>query len=215
MSIDDSFSKGGTAFAVVSPCSQCKNQLSEMSADGKPFCPRRKWIADQAAFQAANNGNSDARLAPLVMYGTEGTSKAGDKSLRNPVYVDDNKMTLVWIATLRDNAGVRDGDNNVIAPSILDPSFIPAHTDQIHCRLYPFIPAQHEAAYRQTGGLKEGDIVAAITVEEQQLSSTESVAGDNLHEYQSVPIGGIVNKVNLVYTTPRTPVGLHYIVQGT
>lgn len=214
MSVDNSFSETGTAFAIVSPCSQCKNQLSEMSEDGKPFCPRRKWQKDQVAYQKSTNA-FDPRLGPLSSFGTEGTPQEGDNSLRNPVYLDDGQTTLVWIAPLRDNAGVRDGKGNVIAPSILDPSFIPDHTDQIHCRLLPYIPGEHEASYRQSGGVKEGDTVIATMVTQQQFGSIETVTEDSTHEYQSVLIEGIVNKVNLVYRTPRTPVEVDYIVEGT
>lgn len=213
--MDNSFTDAGTAFAIVSPCSKCKNQLAEMSVDGHPFCPRRKWQADQAAYQTANGGNPDPRLIPLATYGTEGTPNAGDHSLRNPVYLDDNKTTLVWIATLRDNAGMRDADNNVVAPSILDPTFIPDHTDYIHCRLLPFVPAQHEAAYRQSGALKEGDVVVATTVQNQQFGSTTTVVDDNPNEYQAVLVDGVVSKVNLVYNTPRAAVKVDLTIQGS
>lgn len=213
--MDNSFSNAGTAFAVVSPCSQCKNQLTEMSDDGKPFCPRRKWQADQQMYMDKNNGSPDPNLAPLTAYGTEGTPQEGSQALRNPVYLDNGKTTLVWIAPLRDNNGVRDGDNNVVAPSILDPSFIPDFTDRIHCRLYPFIPAQHEASYRQSGGLKEGDTVVATTVQEQQFNSTTVVSGDDPSAYQPIYMEGVVNKVSLVYRTPRTAVEIDHVVQGS
>lgn len=218
MSYDNAFSEAGTAFALVSPCSQCKNQLAEMSSDGKPFCPRRKWIADQAAY-TTSTGNPDPRIAPLALYGTEGTSNAGDQSLRNPVYDKNSNSTLVWIATLRDNSGMRDGDGNVIAPSILDPSFIPGSTEYIHCRLLPFVPAQHEAAYRSSGGLKEGDQLIATTVQNQQFNASAvvdtTIPTDDSNEYTSVLVDGVVNKVNLVFGAPRAQVDLNHNVQGS
>lgn len=215
--MDDAFNEAGTAFAIVSPCSQCKNQLSAQSDDGKPFCPRRKWIADQTQYQSDNNGNSDPRLVPLALYGTEGTAQEGDQSLRNPVYWDDSNSTLVWIATLRDNSGVRDGNDNVVAPSILDPSFIPDHTEYINCRKIPYIPAIHEAAYRTSGGLKEGDAVIAITTQNQQNYSQTTVDSDADEKatYQQVLIEGVVQKVNLAYSTPRSTVDADFIVQGS
>lgn len=213
--MDDSFTPAGSAFAVISPCSKCMNQLSEQSADGKPFCPRRKWQADQATFQTQNNGNTDPRIAILAAFGTEGTPQEGDGSLRNPVYLDNGNASLVWIATLRDNSGIRDASDNVIAPSILDPSFIPAYTPYIHCRQIPYIPAQHEASYRTTGALKEGDTVIAITAQNQQNYSTTDVEGDSPSEYRQVLIEGVVNKVNLVYATPRTPVDVDHVIQGS
>lgn len=215
--MEDSFSPAGSAFAIVSPCSQCKNQLSEQSADGKPFCPRRKWQQDEASFEANGNGDTDPRLSLLATFGTEGTPQEGDLSLRNPVYLDNGKTSLVWIATLRDNCGERDADNNVIAPQILDPSFIPAFTDRIHCRPLPYIPAQNEAEYRQVGALKEGDQIFAITAQNQQHNTFAAIDPDtdNPNEYFQVLVEGVVSKVNLVYLTPRTPVEVDYTVQGT
>ena len=215
--MDSSFSEAGSAFAIVSPCSQCKNQLSATSTDGKPYCPRRKWQADLVTYQQLNSGTSDSRLQMLSAYGTEGTPQAGDNSLRNPVYYDTNKYTLVWIATLRDNSGVRDAKDNVIAPSILDPSFIPNSTTYIQCRTLPFIPAMHEAAYRTSGGLKEGDMVVAITAQNQQNTTNTSISleADSSNAYQQVQIEGVVTKINLPYTTPRANVDVDYNVQGT
>jgi hypothetical protein len=213
--MDNSFTETGTAFAIVSPCSTCKNQLSELGSDGKPYCPRRKWQADLETYKSQNNGNSDPRIEPLAAFGTEGTPQEGDRSLRNPVYSDNGKSTLVWIATLRDNSGVRDGDNNIIAPSILDPSFITNYTEFIQCRSTPYIPSQHEAAYRTSGGLKEGDTVIAMTAQNQQNYSSTNVEGDDSSSYQQVLIEGVVTKINLVYSTPRSPVGVDYNVQGT
>lgn len=218
MGYDNAFSDAGTAFAIVSPCSQCSNQLSEMSSDGKPFCPRRKWIADQASYQQ-QNGNPDPRLAPLTLYGTEDTAQAGDQSLRNPVYDKNSNSTLVWIAALRDNSGLRDGDGNVIVPSILDPSFIPNSTEYIQCRLLPFVPAQHEAAYRASGGLKEGDQLIATTVQNQQFNAAAvvdtTIPDDDSSQYTSVLVEGVVSKVNLVFGAPRASVDLNHNIQGS
>jgi len=215
--MEDAFTEAGTAFAIVSPCSQCKNQLSAVSPDGKPFCPRRKWQADQTQYQSDNNGNSEPTLIPLALYGTEGTPQEGDKTLKNPVYWDQGNTTLVWIAAVRDNSGIRDGDDNVIAPSILDPSFIPDYTEYIECRKLPYIPAIHEAAYRTSGGLKEGDQLLAITAQNQQNSAKTTVDSDADEKaiYQQVLIEGVVQKVNLVSSTPRANVDLDYIVQGS
>jgi len=215
--MDDAFNEAGTAFAIVSPCSQCQNQRSAVGTDGKPLCPRRKWQQDQLDFQNANNGNSDPRLIPLALYGTEDTPQAGDQSLRNPVYWNESNSTLVWIATLRDNSGVRDANNNVVAPSILDPSFTPGFTDYINCRKIPYIPAIHEAAYRTSGGLKEGDALLAITTQNQQNYSqvTTDSDVDDPSEYKQVLIEGVVQKVNLAYSTPRASVDTDYIVQGS
>ena len=213
---DNSFTPTGTAFAIVSPCSQCKNQLSELGTDGKPFCPRRKWQADQATYQTQNNGNSDPRMVPLSLYGTENTPQAGNQALKNPVYDNSGKSSLIWIATLRDNAGMRDGDDNSIAPSILDPTFIPQYTDWIHCRSLPYIPALHESAYRQSGALKEGDTVLAISAENQQNYSSPVVDGTaTAAEYQQVLVGGAVLKVDLVFGTPRAAVDVGHTVAGT
>lgn len=211
---DNSFTNTGSAFAIVSPCSQCKNQLSAMSADGKPYCPRRKWQADQSTYQTTNS-KLDPQVTPLTLYGTEGGPNAGDQSFRNPVYSNDNKASLVWIATLRDNSGVRDGNDNVIAPSILDPTFIPDHTDYIHCRSLPYIPATNEASYRQLGALKEGDTVIAIGAQNQQSYSSTSVNGNTSDFYKDVLIEGVVMKVNLVFKTPRVSVDVDHVIQGT
>lgn len=213
--MDNSFTSTGTAFAIVSPCSQCKNQLSEQSEDGKPYCPRRKWQADLETYKSQNNGNSNLKIEPLAAYGTEGTSQEGDKSLRNPVYLDDSKAALIWIANLRDNSGIRDGDNKVVAPTILDPTFIPDFTDYIQCRSIPYISGLHEAAYRTSGALKEGDTVIAITTQNQQNYIIPNIEGDDPDTYQQVMIEGVVNKVNLVYITPRTSVNVDFVVQGT
>lgn len=210
MRYDDSLSDASSAFAVVSPCSSCKNQLSEMSAEGKPFCPRRKWQADLAAMKSRNE-KVDPVLIPLTAYGTEGTNNEGDKSLRNPAYLDDGKITLVWIATLRDNSGLRDKADNQVTPSILDPAF---NTEYIHCRKYPYIPAQHEAEYRQNGALKEGDRVAAITIQNQQFTTDSTVIDGDPSSFRPVPVEGIVNKVSLVYEVPRAPLEVDHIIQG-
>lgn len=207
--MSNAFSEMTAALAVVSPCSQCKNQLAEQ-ADGKPFCPRRKAQANLKAFMDANQGNPDTRLEPLAAFGTEGTPSQGDNSLHNPVYLDDKNITLVWIAALRDNSGVLGDDGGQVAPSILDPSFIPDHTEYIQCRPRPFLPAEHEAHYRQVGGLKEGDFVEARRFESQQtIADPDATQG-----YQTVLLEGTVSKVSLAYNTPRTPVELDHNVQG-
>lgn len=197
------------ALAVVSPCSQCKNQLAAQE-DGKPFCPRRKAQADLQEYADNNQGNLDPRLVPLAAYGTEGTSKQGDQSLRNPVYLDQAKTTLVWIATLRDNSGVPGPDNSLVAPSILDPSFLTDHTEYIQCRPRPFLPAEHEAHYRQVGGLKEMDFIEARQFEFQQTTATP----DAIEGYQALLVDGTVSKVSLVDNTPRTAVELDHNIQG-
>ena len=215
----DSFSNTGSAFAIVSPCSQCKNQSFETGLDGKPYCPRRKWQHDIKNAQDPANSPTDSvspGVAILGTFGTEGTSQEGDNSLRNPVYLDDGKTALVWIATLRDNSGVRDGDNKIIAPNILDPSFIPDHTDWINCRSLPYIPMQHEAAYRQSGGLKEGDQIMALTATEQQQESiqTPDTASDQM-KYNQVKVEGVVMKTNFTFRVPRAPVEVDHTVSGT
>jgi hypothetical protein len=186
-----------------------------MAQDGKPYCPRRKWQADLAAYEVENNGNSNPTITPLALYGTEGTPQEGNNALVNPVYWDSNKSTLVWIAAIRDNSGIRDGNDQVVAPSILDPSFMSNYTEWIKCRDLPYIPAQHEAAARTSGALKEGDSVVAFTVQNQQNYSTTDVNASTTNEYLQVMIEGVVSKVNLVYDTPRASVDLDYNVQGT
>lgn len=214
--MDDCFSETGVTFAIVSPCSKCQNQLSAAGPDGKPACPRRKWQADLAAMQTAANGNTDPTIVPLALYGTEGTPQAGSNSLVNPVYWNSNKSSLVWIAGIRDNSGITDVNNNTVAPSILDPSFIPNYTQWIKCRPLPYIPAQHEAAARTSGALKEGDQVIACLSQNQQNYSSTDVDGNTTHEYQQVNIEGfIVAKTDLVYNAPRSTVNLDYNVQGT
>lgn len=213
--MENTFTEAGAAFAIVSPCSKCQNQLSAMGQDGKPYCPRRKWQADQATDMTANNGNANPTIAPLALFGTEGTPQAGNNALVNPVYWDSSKSTLVWIAAIRDNSGIRDVNNNVVAPSILDPSFITSHTEWIKCRDLPYIPSQHEAAARTSGALKEGDKVFALTAQNQQNYATTDTDGQATGEYQQVMIEGVVIKVDLPYSTPRATVNLDYNVQGT
>lgn len=215
MKEDSTFNDTGTAFAVVSPCSKCKNQLSAPSADGKPYCPRRYWQVAQTTYQKNSNGKSNTTFVPLALYGTEGTSNEGDQSLRNPVYDNTGKSSLVWIATLRDNSGIRDNKDKVVAPSILDPSFTPDFTNYIQCRSLPYIPAVHEAAYRQLGALKEGDTVLAITAQEQQNYSKAIVDGNTASAYQQVPIEGVVIKVDLAFKTPRAAVDIDHVIAGT
>lgn len=215
MKADNTFSDTGTAYAIVSPCSQCKNQLSAPGADGKPYCPRRYWQAAQDTYKQNSNGKSNQTFVPLALYGTEGTATEGDKSLKNPVYDNTGKSALVWIATLRDNSGIRDSKDNVIAPSILDPSFIPNSTTYIQCRPLPYIPALHEAAYRQSGALKEGDTVLAITAKEQQNYSKAIVDGGTANAYQQVPLEGVVLKIDLAFETPRAPVDIDHVIAGT
>lgn len=217
--MQDSFSNTGSAFAIVSPCSQCKNQSSSMGLDGKPYCPRRKWQEDIKKAKDPANTPTDT-VAPgveiLGAFGTEGTDKEGDNSLRNPVYLDNGKTALVWIATLRDNSGVRDGDGNITVPNILDSSFIPDHTDWIHCRPLPYIPLQHEAAYRQSGGLKEGDqlMVLTATDQQQETSSTPETGSDSM-EYRQVKVEGVAIKTNFTFKVPRAPVEVDHTVSGT
>lgn len=208
---EDCFTPAGSAFAFVSPCSTCQNQLSA-PGDGKPYCPRRKWQADQAAYELNNQGNPDPRMIPLALYGTEGTPREGNQSLQNPVYTNDS--SLVWIATLRDNSGLRDTKDNVITPSILDPTFFENHTEYIQCRLLPYIPAQHEAAYRTGGALKEKDTVLAITTQNQQNYSSTVVDGADPNSYQQVLIEGVVSKVNLVFNTPRASIDVDFTING-
>jgi len=208
----DSFTDTKSAFAIVSPCSKCKNQLAEMT-DGKPLCPRRKAQSDLVAFQSDNNGNSDPQMALLATYGTEGTPQAGNNSLVNPVYLDNNNTSMVWIATLRDNNGVIDDKGNQLAPTILDPSFIPDHTDYIHCWDRPFLPAEQESHYRQVGALKEGDMVVATLMQSQQAYSTTDPTGN--YGYLQVPVDGVVSKTNLTFTAPRAKVDLDYTVSGS
>lgn len=207
--MSNAFTNMTGALAVVSPCSQCKNQLSEQ-VDGKPFCPRRKAQADLQEYEDNNQGNQDQRLAPLAAYGTEGTSSDGDQSLRNPVYLDQQKTTLVWIATLRDNSGVPGPDGTLIAPSILDPTFLTDHTEYIQCRPRPFLPAEHEAHYRQVGGLKEMDFIEARQFSGQQTTDVP----DPIEGYQMLLVDGTVSKVSLMNNTPRTAVELDYNIQG-
>lgn len=189
-----------------------------MGTDGKPFCPRRKWQQDIKAVQEdANSADPLAQVTPgqaiLGTFGTEGTGAEGDNSLRNPVYLDNGKTSLVWIATLRDNSGMRSIDDKEITPSILDANF---DTDWIHCRPIPYIPAQHEAFYRTAGGLKEGDQVLAITTGGQQNESTAIPSNntDNL-QYNNVQIEGVVLKTNFVFRTPRSTVEVDHTVSGT
>lgn len=211
--MNDCFSETGTAFAIVSPCSQCKNQLSAPGVDGKPACPRRAYQAELAAKLAAN-GTSDPTLIPLALYGTEGTPQAGNNALVNPVYWD-NKSTLVWIAGVRDNSGVLDSNNNIIAPSILDPSFTSNYTQWIQCRPLPYILTQNESAARTSGAVKEQDQVVAFLTRNQQNYATRDVTGLSTGLYQQVYIEGVISKVDLVYNTPRATVNLDYNVQGT
>lgn len=199
----------GSVLAIVSPCSKCKNQLSEQT-DGKPFCPRRKAQADLKASQDENQSNGDPRLEPLAAYGTEGTPNAGDQSLRNPVYLDDSKTTLVWIATLRDNSGVPGPNGTLVAPSIQDPAFLDNYTEYIQCRPHPFLPAEHEAHYRQIGGLKERDAVEARTFDGPQWYPSQ----DPDIGYQTILVDGVVSKVSLTFGAPRTPVEYDHNVQG-
>lgn len=215
MKTNSSFSDTGTAYAVVSPCSQCKNQLSEPSSDGKPYCPRRYWQKAQENYKANSSGKSNQTFVPLALYGTEGTSNEGDQSLKNPVYDNTGKSALIWIATLRDNSGIRDSSDNIIAPSILDPSFIPGSTAYIQCRQLPYIPALHEAAYRQSGAIKEGDTVIAITATEQQHYAKPTVDGKTANAYLTVPSEGVVLKIDLEFETPRTPIDIDHVVAGT
>jgi hypothetical protein len=214
---DQTFTPTGTAFAVVSPCSTCMNQNSIMTPEGKPACPRRKWQADQTTYQQQQNGNSDPRLVPLCLYGTEGTPQYGNQALTNPVYDNTGKSALVWIATTRDNSGIRDINDNVVAPSILDPTFIPQYTDWIYCRPLPYIPAQHEAAYRQSGALKEGDVIIAISAENQQNYPTTNVDQKLTQaQYDTVlAVGGVVQKVDLAFNTPRANVDIGHTIAGT
>lgn len=207
--MSSAFTEMKAALAIVSPCSTCKNQLAEQE-DGKPYCPRRKIQADQIAYQNDNQGNPDPRLIPLAAYGTEGTPNEGDGSLRNPVYLDSNNTTLVWIAALRDNSGVLNPDGTILIPSIQDPTFLTDHTDYIQCRPRPFLPAEHEAHYRQVGGLKEGDAIEARMFDNQQTYADP----DTDTGYQTVLVDGTVNKISFIFGAPRTAIELDYNIQG-
>lgn len=213
--MNDSLLDSQTAFAIVSPCSTCLNQNAEQE-NGKPYCPRRKAQADQKDY-TSQVGTANVQLGPLALYGTEDTPNAGDGSLRNPVYTNEGKSILVWIATLRDNSGVVSPDGTLLAPTILDPSFIPKSTPYIQCRPNPYITQENEAAYFQRGGLREGDTVVATTVNRQQYYSTQNPPADSTTPsdgYSLVLIEGVVSKVNLAFNAPRIPVQKDNCPQG-
>ena len=186
--------------AIVSPCSTCKNQQASPSP-GLPVCPRRKWQADLATFNA--DGTDTSKITQLALYGTEGTSSEGDGSLRNPVYSDSMHSIIVWAALLKDNVGIVDSSGNKITTDILDPNF---DTTYIVCNKLPFVPHDQEATYFQKGAFAEGDQVMAY-----QTSGSQLVQGDMS---QSVLTAGFLNKVSFVLNSPRTPMSMDLCPAG-
>lgn len=188
--------------AIVSPCSACKNQLTEPK-DGKPACPRRMLEAQKQAIE--EQGGSTEHLNHLLLSGTEGTENEGDGSLRNPVYFNDS--IFLWVATLSDNSGVRDAEGNLLAPHLLDPAFLQSKTEYIQCRPLPVVPRDHEAAYFQKGAFMEGDQLEVSFTAGQQLEQVSSGT-------EPVLIDGFAQKVNFLFYHPRTPVEKDLVPAG-
>ena len=131
--------------AIVSPCASCQNQLT-VSQNGMPACPRR--VAQQNIQYMQSVGIDTTGVQHLALYGTEGTSQAGNGSYLNPVYSDNLHAILIWIALLEDNGGVLDSQGNELCPNLLDPSF---NTSYIQCRSLPVTTRDNEAVYFQKG----------------------------------------------------------------
>lgn len=189
--------------AIVSPCSSCKNQLAE-NANGRPACPRRRAVQRKADLEA--RGLDTSSTDHLVLTGTDGND------LANPVYVDteESGAILVWVATLKDNPGVRDGQGNLLTPHILNPSF---DTQYINCRPLPVVPRDNEAAFFQKGAWAEGDTLEVTIISNQQLN--DSPDSDSVDDFQPVLIDGFASKVNFVFRVPRKPVNKDLAPAGT
>jgi hypothetical protein len=189
--------------AVVSPCSSCKNQLAENSA-GKPACPRR--LIAQRKKDMESQGTDTTALQHLVETGTS------DESLANPVYLDGENAgsILVWIATIKDNSGVRDKDGTILSPHILHPDF---DTTFIQCRPLPIVPRDHEAAFFQKGAWAEGDTLDASIISNQQLSTIPDISSTD--DFMPVLIDGFGSKVNFAFRFPRKHVNKDLAPSGT
>lgn len=136
--------------AIISPCSTCKNQLTEYDPNDlrKLPCPRRVLKQRYDANQAAKAGPTDPGYIPpyLVASGTDDPNK-----LANPVI--DSPQALVWIALVDDNQGIQDAKGNVICKSILDNGF---DTTYIRCQPVPYIPRTTISKWSAEGYWKEG-----------------------------------------------------------
>ena len=187
--------------AIVSPCASCHNQLT-VSTNGMPLCPRRVLNAKLATLQDA--GTDTSSMQHLALYGTEGTSQAGDGSYRNPVYSDDLHAILVWIALLEDNGGVFDTTGNQLCPNLLDPDF---DTSYIQCHSLPVTTRDNEAVYFQKGAFTANDQLEVTLSARQQMT----VDGSCL----PVLIDGFAQKVNFIFNHPRTPLNKDLCPSGT
>lgn len=187
-----------TQLAVVSPCSQCKNQRA-VDADGKPACPRRALLKQAADAQAIGKPLSTA-FDPALLTGTD------SDALANPVYDAENHHILVWTANLADNMGFKDEASGLIVPKLLDDNF---DTDYIQCHAKPYTAGMNEATYFLQGALSEWDTLEAVSVSTQYLDPTEPDAPDLLH------VEGYVRRVDLAYRYPRRSLSKDLSARGT
>lgn len=175
-----------TSLGIVSPCSNCKNQLAVPDST-HPACPRRAQMAIYKAAVAA--GEDTTAFAHLALTGKE-SSDSTDQSLTNPVYWDAGHSILVWVARIRDNGS-----------ALLSPDF---DTTGINCSPLPYVPSDDEAQYFQNGRLEESDRISIAPMRMEQTADNN----DN------VSLGGTVRRTSVVYSNPRSPVNDHNAPEG-
>jgi hypothetical protein len=190
----------GTYYGIVSPCSCCQNQRSDVKPGLAP-CPRRVIQQQRDELKAA--GADTSQIEHLCVSGTSDPSQ-----LKNPVYWDDGNSIMVWVALLSDNAGAYDKDGNQLTPQLLSQAF---DNTYINCHYLPCVPRETEAAYRANGAYMEGDEVEVILALPQQQAPTPDAAGN----YGTAKIDGFVRKVNFLTSQSRIKLPKDLGITGT
>jgi len=198
----------GSALAIVSPCSTCKNQNVAAGTDGKPQCPRRYWqslnknVPPDLSLATGPVPDTGAESYPLLaLTGNERDGDTTSTSLVNPVYWNDGNSILVWVAKLKDNSPIVN-NGQVVNNDILSDSF---DTSYINCCEYPYVPVGNENEYFQRGALKESDQIVVTDIPCEQLF------GDT---FQGTPFGGTLQRANFFFNVPRVPTDDHQCPEG-
>ena len=155
------------SFGVVSPCSTCKNMLFE-SKDDKPSCPRR--FLQHKAEEARKNGVTEEVVPDYLLvknnisifrhlFGIPPSTEYG-----NPVYVPEQKIVLVWVATFEDNRGFFDPETG--EQKVPDLAALPTPnarrsfpTEYMICRPLPCIPSPSSIRNSAMDSFREWDTV--------------------------------------------------------
>jgi hypothetical protein len=176
------------SLALVSPCSDCKNQRSEPN-EQFPACPRQYWDRRLKESQADDSG-VEAPPDYLTRKGREDDAE----SYENPVSWEEGQVRLIWVAALEENRAILKPDSSVLNPDILNAGF---DSQYITCRHLPYISNCREGEYYAGNQLREKNFVLATQVTIPQYDEADPT--------RLVQLAGFVQKVTPLQKFVVTP----------